>query len=429
MSGDYFISKRIGYVDSSPFINSNKKVNYPTWQMSSDIGGIHSSVLLALKDQIQLDKNFDYFINSIGKLAMPLGLLCYSEPHLIVESSKLQTNFRKNNFILFQFVRQHYKVQWIFLLFLNLVIYEGKVLLFPFLSSFLYRRRNLKQEILDEIEVQSSNTAIEKGTIDVVIPTMGRKKHLYDVLRDLSAQTHLPAKVIIVEQNTDTNSVSELDYLNNEKWPFHIKHIFTHQAGACNARNIALAEVESEWVFLSDDDVRLKADLNEKVLEKVAQYGINCITTSCLQKDEVLRYTKIHQSGIFGSGNSFLKSEFLKEVSFNKSLEFGYGEDTDFGLQLRNIGVDIIYFPELRILHLKAPIGGFRNKFIFPWELEGVSPKPSPTIMYVHSKYFSNLQLLGYKTVLFFKLNKFNVFAFSKFNKQWEISRNWSKKI
>jgi GT2 family glycosyltransferase len=39
------------------------------------------------------------------------------------------------------------------------------------------------------------------------------------------------------------------------------------------------------------------------------------------------------------------------------ALEFGYGEDTDFGMQLRNKGFDVIYFPDLKITHLKAPMG------------------------------------------------------------------------
>jgi len=96
---------------------------------------------------------------------------------------------------------------------------------------------------------------------------------------------------------------------------------------------------------------------------------------------------------------------------------------------LRNLGVDIIYFPELVILHLKAPMGGFRCKFVFPWELEGDFPKPSPNIMYVKSRYFTNQHLLGYKTILFFKLHKINFFALSEFNSRWQSSIKWSKKI
>jgi GT2 family glycosyltransferase len=30
-------------------------------------------------------------------------------------------------------------------------------------------------------------------------------------------------------------------------------------------------------------------------------------------------------------------------------------EDNDFGMQLRNQGVDVLYLPEPKILHLKAP--------------------------------------------------------------------------
>jgi hypothetical protein len=32
------LSDRIGYVDESLFVNVNKKVSFPTWQMSSAVG-------------------------------------------------------------------------------------------------------------------------------------------------------------------------------------------------------------------------------------------------------------------------------------------------------------------------------------------------------------------------------------------------------
>lgn len=424
-----FLSEAIGYVEDSPFLKINKKTSYPTWQMSSYVGGVHASVLNVLKDKIAIDQNFDYFLNSFAKLSMPNGLFCYSEPRLLKHSSDIFHKKNSNSYLLFRFVKQHYKTRWVFLLFLNFFLYEKKILLLPFLLSFFYSKRELSKKIFDKIQIQSSKKLFQAETIDVIIPTIGRKQFLYDVLKDLSVQTILPKNVIIVEQNPNHESISELDYIVSENWPFNIRHTFTRQAGACNARNVALAQVESEWVFLNDDDNRFDSDLIEKVIQKASQYGANCITTSYIQKKEVLTYTTVHQSGIFGSGNSFLKSKFLKEVSFNKVLEFGYGEDTDFGLQLRNLGVDIIYFPDLKILHLKAPMGGFRNKFVFPWELNGDSPKPSPNIMYVKSKYSTKRQLLGYKTVLFFKFYKYNLFAFSKFNFEWQLSIKWSKKI
>ena len=57
---------------------------------------------------------------------------------------------------------------------------------------------------------------VDEATIDVVIPTIGRKKYLYDVLCDLRKQTHLPKNVIIVEQNLLLDSKSELDFLQND---------------------------------------------------------------------------------------------------------------------------------------------------------------------------------------------------------------------
>jgi hypothetical protein len=44
-----FIDKAIGYVEESPFVRVNKNVTFATWQMSSDIGAIHSELVLALR--------------------------------------------------------------------------------------------------------------------------------------------------------------------------------------------------------------------------------------------------------------------------------------------------------------------------------------------------------------------------------------------
>jgi glycosyltransferase involved in cell wall biosynthesis len=428
-----YLGSKIGYVEESPFINVNKKVTYPTWQMSSLVGVIHASVLIAFKDKIKLDTDFDYYLNSIAKIGMPLGLLCYSEPKLLAKA-KIKVTSNTSVLTLFKFVKQHYKTRWIFLLLLDILLYERRFLFFASIYALFFKNRNRCLISLASIPVQSNRHIVESATIDVIIPTIGRKKYLYDVLQDLSKQTHLPINVIIVEQNPQEGSVSELDYLHTEKWPFVIKHTFTHQAGVCNARNLALSQVESEWVFLNDDDNRFESDLIEKVFENIKRYGVRSVTTSYLRSNELVRYLIVSQSGIFGSGNSFLKTELLKQVSFNESLEFGYGEDTDFGLQLRNSGVDIIYFPEPNILHLRAPIGGFRIKPTFQWSPEIIQPKPSPTIMYVKLKYDTKEQLLGYKLVLFLKLFKseriLNGISFtSLFKKKWNISMYWANQL
>jgi glycosyltransferase involved in cell wall biosynthesis len=432
-SDTHFIDKRIGYVDESPFIKINKNGSYPTWQMSGLVGGIYGSTLLVLKNGVIHDNDFDYFLCSLAKLGMPKGLLCYSEPKLL-KQNELFAAPKPSMFTLFCFVKQHYKTRWVFLLGLNIMLYERKFPVLPLLFSLFYRNLINNDLSIDVIKVQSSVKVIDKATFDVIIPTFGRKTYLYDVLCDMRNQTHLPATVIIVEQNPGLNSVSELDYLTNESWPFTIKHTFTQQVGACNARNVALEQVTSEWVFLADDDIRTETNFFQKTLKGLTKFGVKAVSLSCLQKDEKQTHFNVFQWGSFGSGCSIVFAESLKQCKFNMGYEFGFGEDGDFGMQLRNLGYDIIYLPEPKILHLKAPMGGFRTKPALAWHSDLVQPKPSPTVMLYQILHQTKEQISGYKTILFFKYYKLqkikNPFSyFINFRRQWKRSVFWANQL
>jgi GT2 family glycosyltransferase len=116
------------------------------------------------------------------------------------------------------------------------------------------------------------------------------------------------------------------------------------------------------------------------------------------------------------------------------ALEHGYGEDVDFGVQIRNLGYDVIYAPHIQILHLKAPIGGFRSLPTFPWNEDKVLPKPAPQILYHRIKNTTTQQLRGYKWVLFlkyyFRQQIKNPFSYiSYFKKAWNKSDYWAKKL
>ena len=428
-----YLGREIGYVEDSPFINIKKKVTYPTWQMSSIVGVIHAPVLLTFMDKIKLGANFNYYLNSIAKVGMPLGLLCYSEPKLLIETPR-KVAPKASVFTLFKFVKQHYKTRWLVLLLLNLLVYEFRFPLIAFLYALIFKDRNKLSISLEHIVVQSSREMVRQGTIDVIIPTIGRKKYLYDVLQDLSKQTHLPTNVIIVEQNPQEGSISELDYLNSEKWPFAIKHTFEHQAGACNARNIALQEIRSEWVFMADDDIRFENNFIQKTFKKINDFEVKAVTVNCLQKGQKQTENQVRQWNAFGSGCSFVQTEILKNCSFSMSYEFGFGEDTDFGMQIRNEGNDILYLPNPKILHLKAAIGGFRIQPILQWHSEKVQPKPSPTVMLYKMQHDTLSQILGYKTTLFFKYylvqnikNPVNYYFY--FQKQWKQSELWANRL
>ena len=428
-----YFGGKIGYVEESPFIKVNKKVSYPTWQMSSSAGVIHASVLLEIKDKVKSDCDFDYYLNSVAKIGMPLGLFCYSEPKLLTQTASFKGQ-KASVFMLFRFVKQHYKTRWIFLLLFNMLLYERNFLIVPFLSSLFYKNRSQLSICLDSINVQSSRKVVDQTTVDVIIPTIGRKEYLHDVLKDFSKQTLLPKKIIIVEQNPAAGSSSELDYIQKEKWPFEIQLIFIHQAGACNARNLALNQTQSEWVFLADDDIRIASSFIQKAFEKITDFGAKAVTMKCYQKGEKQSYTNVFQWGTFGSGCSFVCAQSLRNCEFRIGYEFGFGEDGDFGMQMRHHGQDILYLPEPEILHLKAPIGGFRTKPILQWQNDSIQPKPSPTIMLYQILHNTTAQTNSYKTTLFLKYYKLqriiNPFLYYiHFQKQWRRSVFWANEL
>lgn len=430
-----YFGKEVGYLEDSPFIKINREVTYPTWQMNSLVGGVHTEVINATDGQIQSNSNFDYYLNSLAKLAMPQGIFCYAEPNLLKQTDAIHSDVpQASTNELFKFTAQHYKKRWTILLFLNFILFERKWPILSFLRALPYQQKKLKEASFEQIEVKSSKKVIVNKEIDVIIPTIGRKEHLYNVLKDFSKQSILPRRIIIVEQNPEPNSTSELDYLNNETWPFEIIHKFIHQTGACNARNLALEEVKSEWTFLADDDIRISDNFFKESFDKLNALKINGLVVSCLLKNETNINPYTSQTTNFGSGCSIVKSFLIRSIRFSKSYEFGFGEDVDFGMQLRNKGCDIIFTPKPNILHLKAPIGGFRTKFEFKWKNEKIQPKPSPTIMLFKMKHVTKQQLQSYQLNLFLKsLSRKDLFTIKAklqiFKHKWNISQRWAKKI
>ena len=429
-----FLPPSIGYIDQMPFITVERNVPYGTWLMSSDVGGIKGAVLLRFRTLFQKEKDYNYLLNSVSKVGQQNGVFCYSEPKLVnfTEEPILESQATKTQ--LFRFVHQHYSTAWTSILLLCFIIYE-KSFPFPAYLRSLFNSKHFKKSVdLSEERIASKRMNSAAETIDVIIPTMGRTKYLYDVLKDFSVQTHLPKKIIIVEQNPDPDSVSELDYIRDESWPFEIIHHFIHRTGACNARNIALEEVSSEYVFFADDDIRLGANLLKDILSEIKKYNSCAVNMNCRQPGEETVFGKVKQWGSFGSGTSVVKSEYALKCNFSEVFEHGHGEDTDFGMQLRKEGCHIIYHPDLEIQHLKAPMGGFRQRPKLGWENEHPHPKPSPTVMAYALRNYTPEQIKGYRVSLFVKYYprqkiKNPVSYISSMNKRWKKSKGWADKL
>ena len=422
----------IHYIEESPFLKVVKDVLYPTWQMSSTVGAIHGGILSQLQGQVKEGINLDYALNIIARSCQSMGLLCYHaslfNKTLPDDSITYNTSFNP-----YEFVAKTFKKKWVVFLFLCHVIFEKRFPIFSFIKGMLTTKEAIKLKI-NEVAIKSTNTFKQNASVDVIIPTMGRSNYLYDVLKDFEKQTHLPEKIIIVEQNPEPDSTTDLDFITTETWPFKIEHSFIHETGACNARNLALAQTTADWVFFADDDIRFDNKVLEEILKKIQGYSASCLAVSCLQQNENKVFKHPTQWNSFPSGASMVLGTLSRKLKFNTAYEHGYGEDADYGMQLRNLGVDILYHPDVDLLHLKAPVGGFRQKISQPWESEEMIPKPSPTVMLYRLKHSTLTQLKGYKLRLFLRqLNQkkpLHLFRFVKhFKKRWNNAVKWAKVI
>jgi glycosyltransferase involved in cell wall biosynthesis len=423
-----FLYPEIGYVTDGPFIAISEKVIYPTWLMQDTAGIVAAAVINQFDVTNYKNVSLEYFLTSVARIGQPQGLFCY---HIPFEQPRLGV-MPKDTTALFKFVVQHYKRSWSLLMFYFLFRYEKAVPFLAFLKSIFNQMADVT---LDISRLQPTTVLLDIETeYDVIIPTMGRALYLKNVLKDLAKQTLLPQKVIIVEQNEDVTATTDLTYLNDMQWPFEVVHEFIHQTGACNARNLAISKTTAPWVLFFDDDNRFAADLLERIFNSLKQSKAKVLNMAYLQKGEVESEKNYKQLNYFGSGCSILSRDVINHCSFDMALEHGYGEDADYGVQIRNSGFDVIYAPQIQIEHLKAPVGGFRKLQVFPWHVQKVQPKPSPQLMYYRIKNNTDKQLKGYKLVLFLKLYQQGVIKnpiryITYFNKAWKNSLYWSQKL
>lgn len=426
-SSQHYIDQRIAYVDfGSPFIlNIPKAVRFGTWMASACCGIAHATTIHRLSEIFKSTNDFNLALNAVFKCASNMGLFTYSEPKLLNRIPKTNFKQKPSIYATLRLVKSYYGVKWIPFLCFCILIFEHRFRLDWLLYGLFAPSLPSPQfEVTTSQYIVSGQNPDTSVSIEVIIPTLGRSEHLKKVLLDLARQKLKPKTVTIVEQSQE--NVSELAFINQEAFPFKIKHYLVSTLGACNARNLALDNLEDEvkWVFFADDDIRIEEEALWNAIKIARNYDLPAITLAVFLPDQ-----KVHKNTSpamwprFGSGCSLVKAKYAKMVRFDKRFEFGYGEDSDYGIALRKIGCNISYISTNPILHLKAPSGGFRTKFTLPWEGEEPLPKPSPTILLYYLKNFSPYH------IHINRLIKEKTLNLSKIRHQWSKSLFWANRL
>lgn len=199
-------------------------------------------------------------------------------------------------------------------------------------------------------------------TVSILIPTLDRYPHLFNLLDQLREQTIRPLEIIVIDQTEHANR----DTTWPERFPdLPLCVIWRDEAGQCTSRNAGLWQSRGDTVLFLDDDDEVAPDLIARHLDFLARFDADA---SCGIAEEAgagalpPEFTIIRSSDVFPTNNSLLRTGALARSGlFDLAYEKGERADHDLGMRLYLSGARLILNPSASVLHLHAPRGGLRQ--------------------------------------------------------------------
>lgn len=215
----------------------------------------------------------------------------------------------------------------------------------------------------------------KKPPITIAVMNFNGEKYLEDAFDSIFKLDYPKIReVFLVDNNSTDNSV----VLVRKKYP-EVKIIKTGgNRGACFARNLAIQEARSEFIFLMDYDVVLSTDVLTKLEDaffKNPQAGIVSAQIRFYDQPDKIQYNGAHIHFAGGAIQNKLDSEkpIVVEAVPGTALlvdkdkaeaiglfdeDFFYGwEDGDFSFRMTIAGFPVLVHPKAAVFHRKAKRG------------------------------------------------------------------------
>lgn len=199
----------------------------------------------------------------------------------------------------------------------------------------------------------------------LIIPTLGRREELEELLFSISKQTYKDFEVIIVDQNN--NGLID-DICSKFKGHFPLIHKKVEFKGAARSRNYGVRYSNGEYINFPDDD----SELSENILEKIEtefrkrkdvdilfcksldKKSHSISGTKLLEVDSVVTEKNIYFTTI--EYTMFLPRQiFIENGGFDPNLGVGtfYGaeEGADFVLRALYKNKRILYKADIYVFH------------------------------------------------------------------------------
>jgi len=219
--------------------------------------------------------------------------------------------------------------------------------------------------------------------VSLVLPTLDRPQAIYNLLRHLEHQTVAPHEIIIVDQSAPLDERVASYAAATPR----VRHHRISERGLPNARNVGIGLATGDVVLFLDDDsipdpdlIRFHAEAyGDREVGGVGgrvQGGYDSVGSSIGKFREsdgkVVRNfgatTRCDVDHLPGGNMSFRRSVFDRAGGFDKTYGgSSIGEETDFCLRARRVGVRFVFEPRASLEHLHLPTGGCRAPKFEDW--------------------------------------------------------------
>lgn len=222
-------------------------------------------------------------------------------------------------------------------------------------------------------------------TLSVVIPTYQRPIWIRRAVRSLAIQGRPPDEVIAVARDTDLPTHEAIADLQRGELPFVLRRGLVTEPGFMPPVQVGLALAEGEIIAVMDDDAEAVDGWAEHLLGNYADATVGAVGGRCINMDtedraasvpDVDRVGYVTRWGKFVGqmycrptftapvevdfmlgGNMSFRREIARRLEFDMELNrnVAQGYEVDIGLQVKQMGMRVLFDPLLAIRHYSAP--------------------------------------------------------------------------
>ena len=220
-------------------------------------------------------------------------------------------------------------------------------------------------------------------TISFIICTYNRAKYIYECLSRLAKNTSKEGwEIVLVNNNSTDHTADECERFVKDYKPTNYHYFVETQQGLSYARNRGVAEAKGEWLVFLDDDAMVSEDYIANLQEHLKQHPeagafggaiapffegetpnwLNPWSMSFVSAIDLGSQVKLFPSKSYpiGANMGISRATVEKVGMFNTTLgrtgnNLMGGEEKDIFNRIRQAGIPIYYFPDIKVQHCIPP--------------------------------------------------------------------------